>query len=155
MYSVTQSCLILCDPVDCSPPGSSVRGDSPGKNTGGGCLALLEGIVPTQGWNPGLLPGRQILHHLSHQGSPALIQVRQFYPTSPLTEALEAPGSGDPGGREQSSPQHPVAPVCRVSSGSSAEQDSASASSQGSAVCKQLPPAGDGREWAFPPPWRL
>ena len=23
---VTQSCLTLCDPVDCSPPGSSVRG---------------------------------------------------------------------------------------------------------------------------------
>ena len=23
---VTQSCLTLCDPVDCSPPGSSVHG---------------------------------------------------------------------------------------------------------------------------------
>ena len=29
-----QLCLTLCDPVDCSPPGSSVHGDSPGKNTG-------------------------------------------------------------------------------------------------------------------------
>ena len=34
-------CLILCDPTDCSPPGSSVHGDSPGKNTGVGCVALL------------------------------------------------------------------------------------------------------------------
>ena len=33
----------LCDPEDCSPPGSSVHGDSPGKNTGGGCHALLRG----------------------------------------------------------------------------------------------------------------
>ena len=34
----------LCDPVDCSPPGSSVHGDSPhGKNTGVGCQALLQG----------------------------------------------------------------------------------------------------------------
>ena len=31
---VTQSCLTLCDPMDCSPSGSSVHGDSPGKNTG-------------------------------------------------------------------------------------------------------------------------
>ena len=31
---VTQSCLTLRDPMDCSPSGSSVRGDSPGKNTG-------------------------------------------------------------------------------------------------------------------------
>ena len=29
--------------------------DSPGKNTGGGCHALLQGIFPTQGSNPGLL----------------------------------------------------------------------------------------------------
>ena len=33
---VIQSCLTLCDPMDCSPPGSSVHGDSPGKNTGAG-----------------------------------------------------------------------------------------------------------------------
>ena len=31
---VAQSCLTLCDPMDCSMPGSSVHGDSPGKNTG-------------------------------------------------------------------------------------------------------------------------
>ena len=31
---VAQLRLTLCDPMDCSPPGSSVRGDSPGKNTG-------------------------------------------------------------------------------------------------------------------------
>ena len=34
--------------MDCSPPGSSVHGDSPGKNTGAGCHALLQGIFPTQ-----------------------------------------------------------------------------------------------------------
>ena len=31
---VAQSCLILGDPMNCSPPGSSVHGHSPGKNTG-------------------------------------------------------------------------------------------------------------------------
>ena len=38
---IPQSCLILCCPMGCSPPGSSVHGDTPGKNTGVGCHALL------------------------------------------------------------------------------------------------------------------
>ena len=45
----TQSCLTLCDPVDGSPPASSVHGESPGKNTGVVGHALLHGIFPTQG----------------------------------------------------------------------------------------------------------
>ena len=67
---VAQSCLTLCNPLDCSLPGSSVYGDSPGKNTGVGCHALLQGIFPTLGSNPGLPHCRQILYYLSHQGSP-------------------------------------------------------------------------------------
>ena len=55
MCLVAQSCLTLCDPMDCSPPGSSVHGDSPGKNIGVGCHALLQGIFLTQGSNLGLL----------------------------------------------------------------------------------------------------
>ena len=38
---VLQSCLTLGNPMDCSPPGSSVHGDSSGKNTGVGGRALL------------------------------------------------------------------------------------------------------------------
>ena len=48
---VAQSRLTLCDPVDCSPLGSSAHGDSPGKNTGVGCHALLQGIFLTQELN--------------------------------------------------------------------------------------------------------
>ena len=44
--------------------------DPPGKNTGMGCHSLLQRICLTQRWNPGLLHYRQILYHLSHQGSP-------------------------------------------------------------------------------------
>ena len=40
---VAQSCLTLCNPMACSLPDSSVHGDSPGKNTGVGCHALLQG----------------------------------------------------------------------------------------------------------------
>ena len=70
-------CLILCNPIASSPPGSSVHGDSPDRNPGVGCHALLRalpggkeesshprGIFPSQGSNPGLLHCRWILHHL-------------------------------------------------------------------------------------------
>ena len=47
-----------CNPMDCSPSGSSVHGDSPGKNTGVGCHFLFQGIFPTEKFFPGFLdPG--------------------------------------------------------------------------------------------------
>ena len=61
-----QGCQTLCDPMNCSPPGSFVLGDSPGKNTGAGCHALLQGIFPTQSSNPGLPHCKQMLYCLSH-----------------------------------------------------------------------------------------
>ena len=67
---VTQLRLTLCDPLDCSPAGSSVHGDSPGKNTGVGCHSLLQGIFLTQELNWGLLNCSQILYQMSYQGSP-------------------------------------------------------------------------------------
>ena len=75
---VAQSCLTLCDPLVFSPPGSSVHGDSPGKNTGVGSQALLQEIFPTQGLNPGLLHCRQMLYPLSNQGRPSEREVDVF-----------------------------------------------------------------------------
>ena len=52
-----QSCLTLCSPTDCSPPGSPVHGDSPGKNTGVGWGDLPDpGIEPFPLWQAGSLP---------------------------------------------------------------------------------------------------
>ena len=65
---VAQSCVTLCDPMDCSPPGSSVK-DSLGKN-GVSYHAILHGVFPTHRSNPGLLGCRRILYHMKHQGSP-------------------------------------------------------------------------------------
>ena len=48
MCLIAQTCPTLYDLMDCSPPGSSVHRDAPGKNTGVGCHALLQGILPTQ-----------------------------------------------------------------------------------------------------------
>ena len=72
MCLVAQSYPTLCNPMDCSPPGSSVPGDSLGKNTGVDCHALLQRIFPTQGSNPGLQQCRWILYRLGHQGSPRI-----------------------------------------------------------------------------------
>ena len=56
-----QSCPTLCDPMDYNP--ASVHRILQAKNTGVGCHALLQGIFPTQGSNPGLLHCKQILYH--------------------------------------------------------------------------------------------
>ena len=49
MSLVAQSCLTVCNPMNCSLSGFSIHGDSPGKNTEVGRDALLQGIFPTQG----------------------------------------------------------------------------------------------------------
>ena len=72
MCLVAQSFPTLCNPMDCSPPGSSVHEDSPGKNTSVGFHALLQRIFPNQRSNPGLRHCRQILYCLSHQGNPRI-----------------------------------------------------------------------------------
>ena len=63
---VAQSCQALCSSMNCSPLDSSVHGDAL-DNTGVGCHALLQGILPTRGSNPGLLSYRWILYSLSHR----------------------------------------------------------------------------------------
>ena len=64
---VPQSCLTLCDSMD-SPWKSPVQ------NSGVDILSLLQGIFQTKGLNPGLPHCRQILYHLSHQGSPRILE---------------------------------------------------------------------------------
>ena len=69
-----QLCPTLCDPVDCSPPGSSVHGILQARILEWVAMPLLQGIFPTQGSNPGLLHCRCILYHLSHQESPRILE---------------------------------------------------------------------------------
>ena len=67
---VTQSCLTLCHPMDCSGMGSSVMEFSRQEYWMGSHF-LLQGIFLTQGLNLGFLHCRQILYHLNYQGSPS------------------------------------------------------------------------------------
>ena len=60
------SCLTLCDPMDCSPPGSSVHGILQPEYWSG-LPFPSPGDLPNPGSNPGLLHCRQVLYHLSHQ----------------------------------------------------------------------------------------
>ena len=90
---VTQSCLTLCDLINCNSPGSSAHGDSPGKNTGVGFHALLQRIFPTQGLNPGLPHCRQILCHLSHKGSPRIMEQVAYPSPGDLSDPGIKPGS--------------------------------------------------------------
>ena len=59
----------LCDPMGCSPPGSSVHGILQVRMLEWVAIPFSRGIFLIQGLNLGLLHCRQILYHLSHQGS--------------------------------------------------------------------------------------
>ena len=78
----------LCDHLDCSPPGSSVHGNSPGKNTGVGCHPLLQWIFPSQGIKPKCPALEADSVCLSHQGSPRILE----WVTIPSPVGLPDPG---------------------------------------------------------------
>ena len=72
------------------PHGLYNRWNSPGQNTGVGSLSLLQGIFPTHGSNPGLPHCRQILHQLSHKGSPRILE----WVTYPFSRGSSWPRNG-------------------------------------------------------------
>ena len=71
-WSESESPSVVSDSL--RPCGLFSPWNSPGQNTGVDSCSLLQGIFPTQGSNPGLLRGRQILYQLSHQGSPEILE---------------------------------------------------------------------------------
>ena len=71
---VAKTCPTVCDPTDCSPPGSSVHGISPGKKMGVACHFLLQGIFPVQGSNLGFLLCRWIYHWATWEGLKPMTQ---------------------------------------------------------------------------------
>ena len=67
---VVQSCPTLCNLHGLEPARLLCPWDFPGKSAGAGCHFLLQEIFPTQRLNPDLPHCRQMLYHLSRQGSP-------------------------------------------------------------------------------------
>ena len=71
MYSQPlQSCPTLCDPMDCSPPGSSVQGSSEARMLEWVAISFSRGSSPLRDWTQVSWTAGQILYHLSHKGSP-------------------------------------------------------------------------------------
>ena len=73
-YQVSISRSVVSDslqPHGLQPARLLCPWDFPGENTGMDCHPLFQGIFPTQGLKLFLLHCRQILYHLSHQGSGA------------------------------------------------------------------------------------
>ena len=66
---VSQLCLTLCDPMDCSLPGSLVHGIVQARILEWGAIPFSTSSQPIL--NPSLPRCRQILHCLSHQRSPS------------------------------------------------------------------------------------
>ena len=79
--SVTQSCPTLCDPVDCSPPGSSVHGILQARILEWVAVPSSRGSSQPRNTNPCLLcllHCRQVLYPLSHLGSPLHVDYLHF-----------------------------------------------------------------------------
>ena len=66
--SVAQSSPRLCDPMDWSPPGSSVHRILQARILEWGAISFSRGSFLTQGWNLGLLHCKRILYHQSQKG---------------------------------------------------------------------------------------
>ena len=77
---VSQLIPTLFDSVDCSLPGSSFHAVLQARMLGWAAVPFSRAVFPTQGSNPDLPQGREILHHLSYQGSPvasSYLQLRE------------------------------------------------------------------------------
>ena len=89
IFKVTQSCLILCNPIGLYSPWNS-----PGQNAGAGSLSLLPGHLP----NPGIKPRSPALQADSLPAEPpekpkntgmgSLSLLQQIFPTQESNQGL-------------------------------------------------------------------
>ena len=85
MYE-SESLSVVSDSL--RPHGLYSPWNSPGQNTGVGSCSLLQGIFPTQGWNPGLPHRRRILYQLSHRGSLKWVFLNYMMPQQRVTVGI-------------------------------------------------------------------
>ena len=80
--SVTQSCLTRCDPIDCSPPGSSVRGILQARTLEGVTLPSPRGSSRHRGWTCVSCIGGWILYHWATWEAPRWLKIMGVYSQS-------------------------------------------------------------------------
>ena len=71
---VAQSCLTLCNPMDCSPPGSSVHGILQARILEWVAISFSREASQPRDRTHASCIGRQILYHLNHLESPLVIR---------------------------------------------------------------------------------
>ena len=86
---VAQSCPTPCDPMEWSPPGSSVHGILQARILEWVAISFSRGSSPTQGLNLSLLHCRQILYHVNHQAS--LVNLHLSFQTQPEADHSDKP----------------------------------------------------------------
>ena len=87
----SESCSVVSNSL--GPHGLYSPWNSPGQNAGVRSLSLLQGIFLTQGSNLGLWHYRQILYHMSHQGSPKFWSQRRYH-CATRSQKTEMPKQG-------------------------------------------------------------
>ena len=75
---VTQSCPTLCDPMACSLPCSPFHGIFQSRVLECVAISFSRGSSQPKEWNLSLPHCRQVLYHLSHQGSPPLLFLEKW-----------------------------------------------------------------------------
>ena len=87
-WSESESSSVV--PNSLQPHGLCSPWNSPGQSTGVGGLSLLQGIFPTQGWNPGLL---HCSRFFTSWGTSEAIHVEEDDLLSPLIQKLISSGN--------------------------------------------------------------
>ena len=87
---VAQSCLTLCDPIDCSLPSYSVHGILQARILEW-IHSLLQAVFPTQEFSMGVLNCRQILCYQNHKGSPISSLLTSKLDTEKLNKSFFSP----------------------------------------------------------------
>ena len=116
---VAQSCLTLCDPMDCSPPGSSVHGILQARILEWVAMPSSRGSSQPRDQNPGLVHCREILFLFSFNWRLITLQYCSgfchymhqpwVYICSQSWTPLPPPSPSHPSGSSQcSSPEHPI-----------------------------------------------
>ena len=111
--SESESCSVMSDPLQ--PRGLHTPWNSPGQNTGVGSLSLLQGIFPTQGWNPGLPPLQADSLSAEPQGKSEVLCTRGPIPFT--TELGASTSIYEPEKRGHRYPVHDTSPRRQATTG--------------------------------------
>ena len=83
--SVTKSCLTLCNPLDCSPPGSSVHGISQARILEWVAISFSKGSSPPRDQTRVSCIGRWILHHQATREAHGTMYLSKFVKSVTIT----------------------------------------------------------------------